>query len=224
VLQNSLGQPFSPDDAQDSRALADALGQLTKATTGPFRGVLILWSTGSDGHDGAPPGLLATLHALQAFAGARLVVPCWVLTQQAAKILDDDFPVDPSQRCLWGLAAAAWQEHPELQCAVIDLPSRFDRLVERSLAATITQPGQESVVALRRDGARGWRLRRRALPKEPWHPRGTILVTGGLGGVGQQVARWLARSGAEHLVLASKTAPEHPDAPALVAELRNLGV
>ena len=197
---------------------------MTKATTEPFRGVLILWSTGNDERNGAPLGLLATFRALQAFIGARLVAPCWILTHQAAKIFDDDLPVDPSQRCLFGLAAAVRQEHPELQCAVIDLPSRFDRVVEWNFAATIAQPGQESVVALRRDGVRGWRLRRRELPKEVWRPRGTVLVTGGLGGLGQQVARWLAKSGAEHLILASKTAPKHPAAPTLAAELRDLGV
>ena len=224
MLENGPGLPFGPEDAKDSRALADALSRVTKATTEPFRGVLILWSTGNDERNGAPLGLLATFRALQALIVARLVAPCWILTHQAAKIFDDDLPVDPSQRCLFGLAAAARQEHPELQCAVIDLPSRFDRVVEWNFAATIAQPGQESVVALRRDGARGWRLRRRELPKEFWRPRGTVLVTGGLGGLGQQVARWLAKSGAEHLILASKTAPKHPAAPTLAAELRDLGV
>ncbi|WP_159057146.1 acyltransferase domain-containing protein, partial [Streptomyces scabiei] len=32
-----------------------------------------------------------------------------------------------------------------------------------------------------------------------WRPRGTVLVTGGTGGIGGHVARWLAREGAGHL-------------------------
>ncbi|MDX2808531.1 KR domain-containing protein, partial [Streptomyces scabiei] len=34
--------------------------------------------------------------------------------------------------------------------------------------------------------------------------RGTLLVTGGTGGVGAHLARWLAEGGAEHLVLVGR--------------------
>src|SRR5581483_5065422 len=36
-------------------------------------------------------------------------------------------------------------------------------------------------------------------------PDATYLITGGLGGVGQEVARWLAASGARHLLLVGRT-------------------
>jgi NADPH:quinone reductase-like Zn-dependent oxidoreductase/acyl carrier protein len=53
--------------------------------------------------------------------------------------------------------------------------------------------------------------------------QGTVLITGGLGALGVEVARWLAMQGARNVILAgrgAKNAPEHP----IVAELQQLGV
>ena len=52
---------------------------------------------------------------------------------------------------------------------------------------------------------------------------GTVLVTGGLGALGLHVARWLARSGAAHLVLTGRRGAATPGAGAAVAELESLG-
>ncbi|MGW4566982.1 KR domain-containing protein, partial [Streptomyces sp. NPDC004561] len=49
-------------------------------------------------------------------------------------------------------------------------------------------------------------------PATPWRPRGTVLVTGGTGGVGRHLARWLAGAGALHLVLTSRSGPDAPGA------------
>ncbi|MFC5825025.1 SDR family NAD(P)-dependent oxidoreductase [Nonomuraea insulae] len=55
-------------------------------------------------------------------------------------------------------------------------------------------------------------------------PRGTYLVTGGLGGFGAATARWLAARGARHLALVSRRGPDAPDAAGLLAELAEQGV
>ena len=57
----------------------------------------------------------------------------------------------------------------------------------------------------------------------PWVPRGTILITGGTGGLGGQVARWAAAEGAEHLVLTSRRGPSAPGLEQVRAELTALG-
>uniref|UniRef100_UPI000CD4DA34 type I polyketide synthase n=1 Tax=Streptomyces sp. SM14 TaxID=1736045 RepID=UPI000CD4DA34 len=62
-----------------------------------------------------------------------------------------------------------------------------------------------------------------AAPRRTWTPRGTTLITGGTGGLGAHIARWLAREGAEHLVLVSRRGPEAPGADALVQEITRLG-
>jgi acyl transferase domain-containing protein/aryl carrier-like protein len=50
----------------------------------------------------------------------------------------------------------------------------------------------------------------------------TYLVTGGLGGLGLEVAGWLIRRGARHLVLVGRSAPS-PRAEALLSEWRQAG-
>ena len=49
-----------------------------------------------------------------------------------------------------------------------------------------------------------------------------VLVTGGTGALGAQVARWLASIGAEHLVLISRRGPAAPGAAELEDELTAL--
>jgi acyl transferase domain-containing protein/NADPH:quinone reductase-like Zn-dependent oxidoreductase len=52
---------------------------------------------------------------------------------------------------------------------------------------------------------------------------GTVLITGGLGALGLETARWLAALGAKSIVLAGRSAPEK-DNHAIVEELRQSGV
>jgi acyl transferase domain-containing protein/NADPH:quinone reductase-like Zn-dependent oxidoreductase/acyl carrier protein len=55
-------------------------------------------------------------------------------------------------------------------------------------------------------------------------PNGTYLVTGGLGGFGLAVARWLAELGARHLVLLGRGGAATPEAQAAVRSLQQDGV
>ncbi|MEV4923832.1 SDR family NAD(P)-dependent oxidoreductase [Streptomyces roseoverticillatus] len=57
-----------------------------------------------------------------------------------------------------------------------------------------------------------------------WNPDGTVLITGGTGGLGRELARHLvAERGVTHLLLASRRGPDAPDADALRDELTALG-
>ena len=61
------------------------------------------------------------------------------------------------------------------------------------------------------------------LPQAP-DPEGTVLITGGLSGLGALIARHLASEhGARHLLLSSRRGPEAPGAAELIAELAALG-
>ncbi|HTN90264.1 MAG TPA: beta-ketoacyl reductase, partial [Sorangium sp.] len=53
-------------------------------------------------------------------------------------------------------------------------------------------------------------------------PDATYLVTGGLGALGLEVARWMVEGGARHLVLVGRSAPR-PEAEAAVTALREAG-
>jgi NAD(P)-dependent dehydrogenase (short-subunit alcohol dehydrogenase family)/aryl carrier-like protein len=52
---------------------------------------------------------------------------------------------------------------------------------------------------------------------------GSYLITGGLGGFGQAVARWMAARGAGHLVLMGRRGEETPGAEHAITELEQLG-
>ncbi|PSL00527.1 NADPH:quinone reductase-like Zn-dependent oxidoreductase, partial [Murinocardiopsis flavida] len=57
----------------------------------------------------------------------------------------------------------------------------------------------------------------------PLNPHGTILITGGTGGLGATLARHLARTGHPHLLLTSRRGPHTPGADHLRDELTALG-
>ncbi|NUP43851.1 MAG: SDR family NAD(P)-dependent oxidoreductase, partial [Streptomyces sp.] len=82
----------------------------------------------------------------------------------------------------------------------------------------------EDQIALRAGGAYVRRLvrSRTAAPADrgEWRARGTVLVTGGTGGVGAHLARWLADRGAEHLVLVGRRGTDAPGAAGLADAIR----
>ncbi|MBV9446072.1 MAG: SDR family NAD(P)-dependent oxidoreductase, partial [Streptosporangiaceae bacterium] len=126
----------------------------------------------------------------------------------------------------WGLGRVAALEHPRLWGGLIDLPATIDQRTASQVAAILT-PGQpEDQVAIRPTGVLARRMRH--APPTPafpagWKPAGTTLVTGGTGGIGGHLARWLAAAGAPHLLLTSRRGPDAPGASELEEELRHLG-
>nr|AUO14848.1 Malonyl CoA-acyl carrier protein transacylase [Amycolatopsis sp.] len=165
------------------------------------------------------PDAPATLLLTQALAGSTASL--WLLTRNAVAALPGDPPpaADPAQ--VWALGRVAGLEHPERWGGLVDLPATLDRRAARRLTAVLAGLDHEDQVALRASGLFARRLAHApsAEPGRTWRPRGTVLVTGGTGALGRHVARWLARSGAEHLVLVSRRGAEAPGAAEFAAEL-----
>lgn len=55
-------------------------------------------------------------------------------------------------------------------------------------------------------------------------PHATYVITGGLGGIGRNLAIWMARNGARHLCLLSRSGPSNENAKAVITVLRKDGV
>ena len=66
-------------------------------------------------------------------------------------------------------------------------------------------------------------LRMPPLARGAVHADRTYLVTGGMGGIGCEVARWLSENGAETIVLNGRRDPD-PVAEEVISELREAGV
>ncbi|WP_225851363.1 KR domain-containing protein, partial [Streptomyces sp. HPF1205] len=144
------------------------------------------------------------LGLLRAVVGSGAGVRVWSLSRGAVSTGRADAVVDASGGLLWGLGRVAGLEFPGVWGGLVDLPGVLDERAAGRLAAVLGQ-AVEDQVALRGSGVFGRRLvRDGGDPGRAWRPSGTVLVTGGTGGLGGVVARWLVRSGAEHVVLAGR--------------------
>ncbi|MFI6640456.1 type I polyketide synthase [Streptomyces sp. NPDC050504] len=214
------------DDSRD--ALAARLREA--AADGAPAGVLSLLAS-ADGphpaHPALPHGLALNLALVQALGDAEVHCPLWLATRAAVSVSPTD-PVDrPEQATVWGLGRVVGLEHPERWGGLVDLPAVVDERAAARLAGVLAAAGDEDQLAVRAAGVFVRRLvhapQGAPTDADKWRLGGTALVTGGTGGLGAQVARWLARTGAEHLVLTSRRGPAAPGADDLAAELRGLG-
>ncbi|MEW2404488.1 type I polyketide synthase, partial [Streptomyces sp. NPDC046862] len=177
-----------------------------------------------------PTGLATTLALFQALVRTGTVAPLWCLTRGAVGTADDAGPADPAQAAVWALGRCAAVELPQHWGGLIDLPATVDQAVTDHLLTLLAGHDGEDQIALRPSGAHVRRLAHASAPvyenggRTGWIPRGTVLVTGGTGALGAHVARWLARDGAEHLVLLSRRGAAAPGADQLRAELEESGV
>ncbi len=202
---------IDPASAEDYDQL---LRSLTAETS--FRRVLHLWSL-----DALPLAELddAGMTAVQtttvqsglllAQAIQKLVAnrpSLWFVTQGAQPA--ESVP-QPLQAPLWGLGRVLALEHPDWWGGSVDL----DALASASRNADLLwqelqRPDGEDQVARRGLSRLVPRLVRERLPR--FAPvaitaDGSYLVTGGLGGLGVEIAMWLAAQGARHLVLTSRS-------------------
>ncbi|MEU6085095.1 type I polyketide synthase [Streptomyces sp. NPDC047108] len=171
-------------------------------------------------------GLALNTVLLQALGDAGVAAPLWMATRGAVSTGRADRLSAPVQAQTWGLGRIAALEYPQRFGGLVDLPEQMDERAVARLVTALSGAIGEDHVAVRGSGLFARRLARATLPeggRGGWTPSGTVLVTGGTGGVGAQVARRLARGGAPHLLLISRRGPDAPGAAELEAELTGLG-
>ncbi|MCP4655717.1 MAG: type I polyketide synthase, partial [bacterium] len=145
--------------------------------------------------------------AQMAVAGSwQQLPPLWVITRGAQAVTAGE-RVAVAQAPVWGLGRVIVREHPELWAGLIDLdPQARGAAATDRLLAELDLTRSEAGVALR-DGERY------TLSLEPVGGAGGVhlradasyLITGGFGGLGLAVARWLAEQGARRLFLVGRT-------------------
>ncbi|WP_247665823.1 type I polyketide synthase [Nocardiopsis sp. B62] len=217
-----------PRDA-DREAVAALVGA-ARDGAGPIAGVLLTTSLDTDPDEVLPPST-APAHrdavlVLQALLDTGVDAPLWCLTSGAVNSGSD--VSDPAAALVWGFGRVAAQEHTDRWGGLVDLTDREDPRSGAALAAVLTGETAhgEDQLAIHGTKVLARRLARVAVEGEgtrDWRPSGTVLVTGGTGGLGAHTARWLAARGAEHLLLLSRRGPDAPGAGELAAELRAAG-
>ncbi|MFE5118929.1 type I polyketide synthase [Streptomyces sp. NPDC056669] len=216
------------DRAAVAERLRTAVEGASDGAVGGVLSLLALDESPSPEHAVVPQGLALNLVALQSLVDAGVEAPLWVATRGAVSVTGSDTLHSAAQAQMWGLGRVAGLEHPRLWGGLVDLPETLDERAANRLAGVLGGGAGEfeDQVAVRTSGVFTRRLARAAAPQttaQPWSARGSVLVTGGTGGVGSQVARWLARAGAEHLVLTSRRGLEADGAAELRDELTALG-
>jgi NAD(P)-dependent dehydrogenase (short-subunit alcohol dehydrogenase family) len=199
-------------------------------TAGELRGVLSLLALEESPHPEYPVlplGLAKTLLTVQALGDAGISVPLWLATAGAVAAGRADAVTSPKQAQTWGLGRVVGLEHADRWGGIVDLPPVPGKAAAQWFAAAMAGCGDEDQLAVRDSGLLARRLVRAPSrpggPARDWRPAGTVLITGGTGGLGACVARWLAAKGATRLVLASRSGPQAAGVPALIAELGELG-
>ncbi|WP_330336144.1 type I polyketide synthase [Streptomyces sp. NBC_00557] len=197
---------------------------------------------------GVPRPVTATLLLMQALTDTSAQLPLWTVTRGAVTVTgpvppggtSDGGPV-PDQAAVWGLGRVYGLEHPHHWGGLLDLPAapgsaaaELDARTWDRFFAGLAGDDDEDQFAVRADG-----LYVRRLIRKPADPdsgtgtdaagrrtvgfSGTTLLTGGTGALGAHLARRLAATGAEHLLLVSRRGPDAPGAAELEAELTALG-
>ncbi|WP_308253353.1 SDR family NAD(P)-dependent oxidoreductase [Pseudonocardia sp. ICBG601] len=151
-----------------------------------------------------------------AAAESRLVV----LTRGGAR------GTDPVAAAVHGLVASARTEHPD-RIGLVDLDPTGGVTGRDALLTALAAVGTDEPRLLLSEGAvLGARLTRATARSVDggWDPDGTVLVTGGTGGLGGLLARHLVeRHGVRRLLLVSRRGTDAPGAPELVDELTAAG-
>ncbi|MEL7499891.1 MAG: SDR family NAD(P)-dependent oxidoreductase [Planctomycetota bacterium] len=119
--------------------------------------------------------------------------------------------VRPTQSQVWGLGKVLAAEQPELRIRLVDCDRDADLKTTAALISDILlTETEDNQFAIRDNQYFVPRLTRtkptKATPQE-LRP-GAMLITGGLGMLGRQVAKWLASKGASQLVLVSRREPD----------------
>lgn len=147
------------------------------------------------------PGLTGVRLVVQADPDSLVGGPLWGLVRSAQVeypqrfVLADIAAASPGDEAPWGLLAAA-VDAGEAQCRIRDGRVSVPRVARRAPGAGTAPPLAD----------------------------GTVLVTGGTGGLGALVAaRLVEQHGAQHLLLTSRRGPDAPGVPELRAQLEALG-
>lgn len=203
------------------------------------RGVVHLWSLNTTSteetsisslEEDCQLTLTSTLHLVQALTRikASQLPLLWLVTQGAQKTGVEMLTPAIAQAPIWGLGRSLSTEIPQIWGGLIDIALDFSPLdAAKALFEQIWYQDEESQIALRC----GQRYVARLVPNQKvpinaqmmtLESQATYLITGGLGYLGLNTARWMVDKGARNIVLVGRNQPS-TSAKTAIAQLENLG-
>ncbi|WP_372365775.1 SDR family NAD(P)-dependent oxidoreductase [Candidatus Uabimicrobium sp. HlEnr_7] len=148
---------------------------------------------------------LSLLQALQKFR--NLPQKLWLVTR-GAKFVEENVEVFPGQTAIWAMAQVASLENPKLQISMMDMDTAVDQKETQLLSAEILNSDGEKHIAIRNDERYVARLTKFNNDKQndtTIQSSASYLISGGLGGLGLKIAKWMVKKGAGHIFLAGRS-------------------
>ncbi|MFE5475612.1 type I polyketide synthase [Nocardia sp. NPDC056541] len=239
------GDNWSSSASAVAAAIGENQGRVLPATLADERSLLAAYESAGEGEGTSPAGIVifldpaglreaATAVGIASAQGwlrhlssiVRTIVQhpaeqsprLWLVARGGLAVHDDEVG-DPGVGALRGVIRTLAFEHPELHATLIDLDPGADGAAE--LLSELRASAGDDTVALRR-GLRYVETLARAqlgsdVPGNTVRTDGSYIITGGLGGLGLSIARWLVEQGAGRVVLNGRSAPSD-EVAALLAE------
>lgn len=170
----------------------------------------------------------SALHLAQAAASYAEAAPLelWFTTHKAVSVMDS--APELAQVPLWGFCRSLATEHPELWGGIIDVDGKGIEAAQLVWDEIRSDTGEDQIVF--RQGSRllgrlthlGLETGGSGAEQAVSVREGTSLVTGGLGGMGLYVAKWLAENGSKSIVLTSRREPSS-EATAAIEVIESIG-
>lgn len=240
---------IQPDVAADYTQLLADISQISS----DLHHVIHLWNldlppmdSSDDLVDMARLGCGTALQLVQALLQQQMAPPAlWLITEgvQATEQIAEPAPCQAStlvQSTLWGMGKVVALEHPELNCTLVDL-DRDHADLHSNAEHLFTEIRANSLYSRSEDARESWRENQIALHEGKRYvprltrfdapngqtiecrPDATYLITGGMGGIGLEVAEWFVEQGAQSLILLGRSEPQ-PIVQDRIAAMRDRGV
>ena len=199
-----------PEEPEDFKVLKSA------TLNGQWEGIVHLWGLDAPLPSSAAAidraqqlGCVAAMHLVQQLSREKQPAKIWLVTRGAQHVSADNPLVNPGSASLWGFGRSLALEHTEMWGGLVDLdPNAQAEESARLLGRRLLASSGEDQLAFRAGECFVARLM-------PHHVQtsgafrcrtdSSYLITGGLGGLGLTVGRWLAERGARRLILMGRT-------------------
>lgn len=175
-----------------------------------LNGVLHLWGMDLSAEN-PDASLLASLVVIQSCIENNVSVKNWFITKGAQAVVSHD-AVSPWQSQFWGFGRTLQAENPGGFGGCIDLDPNGTKTLSglKMLISELCCTSGETEIAFRQEARHiGYLVKPGSFkglqPPLKLDPNASYLITGGLGSLGLQVAKYLATCGARHLVLTGRS-------------------
>ncbi|MBD2522076.1 type I polyketide synthase [Nostoc sp. FACHB-133] len=179
----------------------------------PLQGIVHLWSLLETEQTNNLTSCGSTIYLLQALSKlSNCQARLWLFTQGSQPVGDELTMNSLTQAPLWGLGRVIAIEYPAIWGGLVDIDTNNSPEQTAELVlGDILQPESEDHLAFRNHERYVARLVR-AKPQVSTQPvtfsaDATYLITGGLGALGLEVARWMIKQGVQNLILVSRRSP-----------------